>query len=362
MNPLVRLDDCLWSSLHFVILNIPPSRLPLFPCLAGLVWLATLSGLLLSWITHGMPRYPGQMYPIAFISDIASFELKPLFLVGSTITAVCFVITVAAVHVMRYEPGFALLKAAGHPRIHRQPEYNRAHSTDDMNDNSYGTTNDSNSNNTSDNDNNDNDNGNGHEHSNSNEVDDDDEEDTNITKTLRFISLLSVFAASTASIALILLSIMDTFRYHSVHYFFLQMCFSGLALQAAGTAVVYANEVVGFVSFLCNRGQWIHDWGKRSITVRVFASLSTAVILVEVFLCMTFIFITAPERVNAYRKAAILEWVIAFLGTIYLWLFGGFFLDRNLSPENLPKPFRREMHEPDPEHTPLIGNTSQGET
>lgn len=93
---------------------------------------------------------------------------------------------------------------------------------------------------------------------------------------------------------------------------------------------------------------------------------------------MTFIFITAPERVNAYRKAAILEWVIAFLGTIYLWLFGGFFLDRyiskakacqdgllmfdrNLSPENLPKPFRREMHEPDPERTPLIGNNSQGD-
>lgn len=46
---------------------------------------------------------------------------------------------------------------------------------------------------------------------------------------------------------------------------------------------------------------------------------------------MTFIFITAPERVNAYRKAAILEWVIAFLGTVYLWLFGGFFLDRYAS-------------------------------
>jgi len=49
---------------------------------------------------------------------------------------------------------------------------------------------------------------------------------------------------------------------------------------------------------------------------------------------MTFIFITAPERVNAYRKAAILEWVIAFLGTIYLWLFGGFFLDRYISKAN----------------------------
>lgn len=46
---------------------------------------------------------------------------------------------------------------------------------------------------------------------------------------------------------------------------------------------------------------------------------------------MTFIFITAPERVNVYRKAAILEWVIAFLGTVYLWLFGGFFLDRYAS-------------------------------
>lgn len=204
-----------------------------------------------------------------FISDIASFELKPLFLVGSTITAVCFAITVAAVHVMRYEPGFALFKAAGHLRIHRQPEYNRAHSTDDMDDTSYGTINDSNSNDTSQNDN---DNDNNHEFSNSNEVDDDDdddEEETNITKTLRFISLLSVFAASTASVALILLSIMDTFRYHYVHFLFLQICFSGLALQAAGTAIVYANEVVGFVSFLCNRGRWIHDWGRRSITVRI---------------------------------------------------------------------------------------------
>lgn len=90
---------------------------------------------------------------------------------------------------------------------------------------------------------------------------------------------------------------------------------------------------------------------------------------------MTFIFITAPERVQAYHKAAVLEWIIAFLGTVYLWLFGRFFLeghvfevrfrtitdvDRNLSPERLPKPFRREMHEPDRERTPLLGNNSQG--
>lgn len=67
MNPLIYIDACLWSSLHFVILNIPPSRLPLFPLLAGLVWLATLASLLLSWVAHGMPRYPGQNYPIAYV-------------------------------------------------------------------------------------------------------------------------------------------------------------------------------------------------------------------------------------------------------------------------------------------------------
>lgn len=68
MNPLDHLNDSLWSSLQFVILNIPPSRLPIFPCLAGCVWFATLLGLLLSWIGHGMPRYPGQTYPIAWVS------------------------------------------------------------------------------------------------------------------------------------------------------------------------------------------------------------------------------------------------------------------------------------------------------
>lgn len=78
MNPLVHLDGCLWSSLHIVILNIPPSRLPLFLRLAGLVWFATLAGLLLSWITHGMPRYPGQTYPIAFVAFFQVSEIQGL--------------------------------------------------------------------------------------------------------------------------------------------------------------------------------------------------------------------------------------------------------------------------------------------
>ena len=67
-NPLVLIDACLWSFLHFVVLGIPPSRLHVIPVLAGLVWFVTLSILLLSWIAHGMPHYPGQEHPIAFVS------------------------------------------------------------------------------------------------------------------------------------------------------------------------------------------------------------------------------------------------------------------------------------------------------
>ncbi|KAE8378700.1 hypothetical protein BDV26DRAFT_184530 [Aspergillus bertholletiae] len=111
INPLTRCHDSAWCFLHVLILNIPPSRLFLFPALTGSIWLLTLASLLLVWLVRGMPQYPGRSNPhFAFISDIASFEPKPLFLVGTSITAMGFVITVAAVHVVRYEPGFALVK------------------------------------------------------------------------------------------------------------------------------------------------------------------------------------------------------------------------------------------------------------
>ncbi|KAK6810774.1 hypothetical protein RU639_013436 [Aspergillus parasiticus] len=138
-NPLFRCYDFAWSFLHVFILNIPPSRLFLFPALAGSVWFLTLASLLSIWLAHGMPQYPGQSNQhVAFISDIASFELKPLFLIGASITAVGFVTTVATVHVVRYEPEFSLVKCpvtnnrndngehglTGHRTIERQGSLN----------------------------------------------------------------------------------------------------------------------------------------------------------------------------------------------------------------------------------------------
>ncbi|PYI04239.1 hypothetical protein BO78DRAFT_399102 [Aspergillus sclerotiicarbonarius CBS 121057] len=293
---LLRCHDSIWAFLHAVVLNIPPSRLIIFPSLAGSVWFLTLAALLLTWLGRGMPVYPGQSNPdVAFISDIASFELKPLFLVGASMTAVGFLFTVAAVHVMRYEPGFALI---------------RCPVTSDTSDEATA-----------------NDQGNVEHHNARSHItgDENDEEDQETTKTLKVISLLSILASGMASTALILLGVMDTFRYKFAHHIFLRICFGGLALQSAGTAIVYSNEVLCFVSYLYHWGVWHNDWGKRSLRVRVFASLSTALILIELFLGVAFISLTVPEEANDYRTAGILEWIIAFLGTIYLWLFCGFF-------------------------------------
>ncbi|KAF1963239.1 hypothetical protein CC80DRAFT_294 [Byssothecium circinans] len=83
---------------------VPLHRLWLFPVVAGTSWFVTLAAMLLTWIGRGCPHYPGQQNPyVAFISDIAAFQLKPLFLVGSLTTASCFIATVVAVHASRYD-------------------------------------------------------------------------------------------------------------------------------------------------------------------------------------------------------------------------------------------------------------------
>ncbi|CAK39745.1 uncharacterized protein An07g09790 [Aspergillus niger] len=276
---LLRCHDSTWAFLHAVILNIPPSRLYIFPTLAGTVWFLTLASLLLTWLARGMPVYPGQSNPhVAFISDIASFELKPLFLIGASMTAVGFVFTVAAVHVMRYEPGFALVKC---PVISEDTANN-----DQESNASYNRTSENNHRNTQNHIT-----GHGHDE----EEEEGEEEDQETTRTLKVISLLSILAAGTASTALILLGVMDTFRYKFAHHIFLRICFGCLAIQSAGTAIVYSTEVLSFVSYLYHWGVWGNDWGrKRSTRVRILT-------------------------------AGILEWIIAFLGTIYLWLFCGFF-------------------------------------
>lgn len=80
-NPLVRCYDSAWFLLHIFILNIPPSRLFLFPVLAGSVWFLTLASLLSIWLAHGMPQYPGQSNQhVAFVASYPP-RLKPLYII-----------------------------------------------------------------------------------------------------------------------------------------------------------------------------------------------------------------------------------------------------------------------------------------
>ncbi|KKK15505.1 hypothetical protein AOCH_004444 [Aspergillus ochraceoroseus] len=257
-----------------------------------------------------------------FISDIASFELKPLFLVGASITAMGFLFTVAAVHVMRYEPGFALI---------RGPEYStgtqQCEQTPDITDEEDNPLPSSARAEPEPEPEPEPDRGREREHESASDSEPNEREDHDTTKTLKMISLFSILAAGVAGASLILLSVMDTFRYKSAHHIFLRLCFAGLALQSAGTAIVYADEVLAVVSYLSHFGKVRYHWGggTRKSRVRVFATLSTTLILIELFLAVAFISLTMDGKITEYRTAGILEWVIAFLGTVYLWLFGGFF-------------------------------------
>jgi len=62
-----------------------------FPIIAGIVWLATLLGLLLYWTIDTNRQHYSSMSPtqnIAYISDVGASTLKPLFITGCVITTI----------------------------------------------------------------------------------------------------------------------------------------------------------------------------------------------------------------------------------------------------------------------------------
>ncbi|KAF2405523.1 hypothetical protein EJ06DRAFT_468438 [Trichodelitschia bisporula] len=60
------------------------------PIFSALVWLAMLLAMLLFWITKGKPIYPSMAegQRIAYISDVGTTELKPLFIAMGTVSVV----------------------------------------------------------------------------------------------------------------------------------------------------------------------------------------------------------------------------------------------------------------------------------
>jgi hypothetical protein len=137
------------------------------------------------------------------------------------------VLTIAAVHVLRYEPGVVLRESDGpvnsRPGFHPEEGSRAAPGLPAAPDDTISTP-----------------------------YDDD---SVPKTKTLKCISLLSLLAASTAAVAIVLFGLLDTFRFPHAHELILRVYLTALALQAAGTAVVFADEVVAVVLYLGRCGR-----------------------------------------------------------------------------------------------------------
>ncbi|OCL13231.1 hypothetical protein AOQ84DRAFT_283540 [Glonium stellatum] len=218
--------------------QVPLQHLWLCPFLAGLAWFFTLFALLVTWLAKGMPKYPMQSNPcVAFISDMAAFTLKPLFLVGGSITAVSFILTVCAVHFARYS--------------------HRMYGIDDV-------------------------------------------------RWKKSLSIFAMISGVVASLALVLLAGMDTLRFHEEHAVLLLVCFVGLAFSAIATTIVYFDQT------------WNPSPFRR---LRVYCILSAMTISIDFCLGVAFYSLMRSEH---WKIAGILEWIMAFTGTFYIWAFIGF--------------------------------------
>ena len=64
--------------------------------------LGTLLSMLITWLATGRPQYVSQEGNIAYISDVGASYLKPLFIVGCSVTAVCFFLSLLVERWLRH--------------------------------------------------------------------------------------------------------------------------------------------------------------------------------------------------------------------------------------------------------------------
>jgi hypothetical protein len=74
----------------------------LIPLFGAFIWFGTLWSLLGTWLGQGKPKYVSQEGSIAYISDVGADILKPLFIAGSAVTAVCFVLSLTLERWLRH--------------------------------------------------------------------------------------------------------------------------------------------------------------------------------------------------------------------------------------------------------------------
>jgi len=73
------------------------------PVFTAFIWLSTLVSMLITWFATGQPHYVSMDGSIPYISDIGADILKPLFVVGCSITGVGFFLCLVIERWLRHE-------------------------------------------------------------------------------------------------------------------------------------------------------------------------------------------------------------------------------------------------------------------
>ena len=188
---------------------------------------------------------------MAFISDIGANALKPLFITGGIITAIALLGTIISVHLV-----FHRRYARGHHGEHHgesQPRYKKV------------------------------------------------------------FSILSVLFQGVACPCQIFLTVFDNHGYPSVHRLLLFLAFTGTALSAICTSIVFWSEM--WTDPSTSNPTKEDNLRRRSVIA------SNVNFGIEICLGVVF---TVLLRLGFYRVSGIVEWVMAFLFTGYFWAFWGF--------------------------------------
>lgn len=185
----------------------------------------------------------------SFISDIAAHELKPLFLVGASITSLTFLSTISNVHKFRL-----LAYTENHSRVRG------------------------------------------------------------------IASMLSVFAGFVAATSLILMAVLDTFRFHPGHAVLLLACLGGVGICSFLAIVVWVDQILvpgrlrkWYASHLHLVREGMTLTSKRCIA-------NAAIVLAASGVSVTFWVMLRREN---WQLAGTLEWIAAFLGAMWIFTFMG---------------------------------------
>ncbi|KAK6832930.1 protein sfk1 [Apiospora arundinis] len=125
----------------------------------------------------------------------------------------------------------------------------------------------------------------------------------NISMTEKVLSGLTIFFAFVGTVGLTCLSGFDTAHYHDLHDIFLLLFIAGYLLSAV---------------FICWEYQRLGIKYREHRVLRISFWIKLSFIIVEFCLAVAF---AATNFLKHYNKAAIIEWVIAFVFSFYVFSF-----------------------------------------